>query len=167
MIVIVEGIDRVGKTTLVNLLKEKTGLPVLADNYMYEHSHMRNDSRVNMEKIQTIINMARDVGGDFILDRLHWSEYVYGIFDRGYENYEDVMMLEEQLVKLGAKIILVEPTNISESSRQHGKPLRQYRKVFNYLYMNTKLDKFICNYSTLNDAVDWVVENETKKHKLL
>ena len=163
--IIVEGIDRVGKSTLVNLLTEKTGLPVLADKYMYEYSCMRSDSRVNMEKIQTIINVARDVSDNFILDRLHWSEYVYGLFDRGYENYEDIMLLENQLVDLGAKIILVTPTDIEESNRQHGEVLDKHSEVFNNLFINTKLKKFKCDYNTLSDAVDWVVEDE--KHKLL
>lgn len=165
--IIVEGIDRVGKTTLVNLLREKTGLPVLADNYMHNYLDMRNDSRVNMEKIQTIVNMARDINSDFIVDRLHWSEYVYGLFDRGYENYEDIMLLEKQLVELGAKIILVAPTDIRESSRQHGKSLGKHSTTFNELFINTKLKKFRCNYNTLGNAVDWVVEDEIEKHKVL
>lgn len=157
--IIVEGIDRVGKTTLVNLLKESTGLPVLTDNYTYNIPGMRSDSRVNMEKIQTIINVARDVGGNFILDRLHWSEYVYGLFDRGYNNYNGVMVLENQLVDLDAKIILVTPTDIEESNRQHGKALDKHSAVFNSLFITTKLKKFKCNYNTLNDAVDWVVDD--------
>lgn len=156
--IIVEGIDRVGKTTLVNLLREKTSLPVLADNYIYDCTGMRSDSRVNMEKIQTIINMARDINGDFIVDRLHWSEYVYGVLDRKYDFWKEIKLLEKQLVELDAKIILVAPTDVKESSKQHGKDLSQHDKFFEDLFENTKLKKFRCTYDELEDAVDWVVK---------
>ena len=156
--IIVEGIDRVGKTTLVNLIKEKTGLPVLTDNYMLEFSDMRSNSRVNMEKIQTIINVARDVNKDFIVDRLHWSEFVYGLLDRGYVHKDEIMLLEKQLVDLDSRIILVTSTDIKESSRQHGKDLAKHSKLFDDLFINTKLKSFRCNYDSLGDAVDWVVK---------
>ena len=155
--IIVEGIDRVGKTTLVNLLKEKTGLPVIEDKYIYNDLSNRCNMAANTEKIQTIINMSRDVSDKFIADRLHWSEYVYGFFDRGYQN-KKVFELEKQLVDLNAKIILVVPTDIKESSRQHGKDLSKYNNAFNGLYLNTRLDKFKCNYNSLNEAVEWAVE---------
>lgn len=156
--IIVEGIDRVGKTTLVNLLREKTGLPVLADNYMFDSPDMRNDARVNSEKIQTIVNFARDVSDEFIVDRLHWSEAVYGYYDRNYVNATQINILENQLEKLGAKIILVTPTSIVSSSRQHGKDLSRHSEAFDDLFISTKLKKFRCDYSTLSDAVDWVME---------
>lgn len=158
--IIVEGIDRVGKTTLVNLLKEKTGLPVLNDSYLYETSDMRKDKRVNTEKIKTIVNVARDVSDKFIVDRLHWSEMIYGYFDRGYDNVVSVLELEEELIKLGAKIILVVPTDIKESSKQHGSDLSQHANMFEAIFDDSKMDKFKCNYNTLSDAVRWVIKNE-------
>lgn len=157
--IIVEGIDRVGKTTLVNLLKEKTGLPVLNDMYLYETSDMRKDKRVNVEKIKTIVNVARDISDKFIVDRLHWSEMIYGYFDRGYDNVVSVLDLEEELIKLGAKIILVVPTDIGESSRQHGSDLSQHANMFEVIFDDSKMDKFKCNYNTLGDAVRWVMSN--------
>lgn len=157
--IIVEGIDRVGKTTLVNLLKEKTGWPVLDDSYLYETEDMRKDKRVNVEKIKTIVNFARDVSDKFIVDRLHWSEMIYGYCDRGYDNVVPVLDVEDELVKVGAKIILVVPTDIESSSKQHGKDLSKHAKIFEAVFDDSKMKKFRCNYNTLSDAVRWVMNN--------
>ena len=157
--IIVEGIDRVGKTTLVNLLKEKTGWPVLDDSYLYETEDMRKDKRVNVEKIKTIVNFARDVSDKFIVDRLHWSEMIYGYCDRGYDNVVPVLDIEDELVKVGAKIILVVPTDIESSSKQHGKDLSKHVKIFEAVFDDSKMKKFRCDYNTLSDAVRWVMNN--------
>lgn len=157
--IIVEGIDRVGKTTLVNLLKEKTGLPVLDDLYLYETKDMRKDKRVNVEKIKTIVNFARDVSDKFIVDRLHWSEMIYGYCDRGYDNVVPVLDVEDELVKVGAKIILVVPTDIESSSKQHGKDLSKHAELFEAVFDDSKMKKFKCDYNTLSDAVRWVMNN--------
>ena len=158
--IIVEGIDRVGKTTLVNLLKEKTGWPVLDDSYLYETEDMRKDKRVNIEKIKTIANFARDVNDKFIVDRLHWSEMIYGYCDRGDDNVVPVLDVEDEFVKAGAKIILVVPTDIEISSKQHGKDLRKHAELFECMFDDSKMKKFKCDYNTLSDAVRWVIENE-------
>lgn len=157
--IIVEGIDRVGKTTLVNLLKEKTGWPVLDDSYLYETEDMRKDKRVNVEKIKTIVNFARDVSDKFIVDRLHWSEMIYGYCDRGYDNVVPVLDIEDELVKVGAKIILVVPTDIKSSSKQHGKDLSKHAELFEAVFDDSKMKKFRCDYNTLSDAVRWVMNN--------
>lgn len=158
--IIVEGIDRVGKTTLVNLLKESTNIPVLNDTYLYETSNMREDKRVNVEKIKTIVNFARDVSDKFIVDRLHWSEMIYGCCDRKYNNVIPVLDIEEELIKLGAKIILVVPTDLEESTRQHGNDLSEHSRLFDVMFDGSKMKKFKCDYNTLSDAVRWVIENE-------
>ena len=157
--IIVEGIDRVGKTTLVNLLKEKTGWPVLDDSYLYETKDMRKDKRVNVEKIKTIVNFARDVSDKFIVDRLHWSEMIYGYCDRGYDNVVPVLDIEDELIKVGAKIILVVPTDIESSSKQHGKDLSKHAEIFEAVFDDSKMKKFRCDYNTLSDAVRWVMNN--------
>ena len=158
--IIVEGIDRVGKTTLVNLLRDKTNMPVLNDTYLYDTADMRKDKRVNVEKIKTIVNFARDVNDKFIVDRLHWSEMIYGCCDRKYNNVIPVLDIEEELVKLGAKIILVVPTDVVSSSKQHGEDLSKHAKLFDAVFDGSKIDKFKCDYNTLSDAVRWVIENE-------
>lgn len=158
--IIVEGIDRVGKTTLVNLLRDKTNMPVLNDTYLYNTADMRKDKRVNVEKIKTIVNFARDVNDKFIVDRLHWSEMIYGYCDRGYDNVVPCLDIEDELINLGAKIILVVPTDVVSSSKQHGKDLSEHAKLFNVVFDSSKIDKFKCDYNTLSDAVRWVIEND-------
>lgn len=158
--IIVEGIDRVGKTTLVNLLRERTGLPILNDKYYYiGKEDVRENKRVNTEKIQSVINFARDISDRFIVDRLHWSELVYGEVDRGYANL-DVLNLENELVELGAKIILVTPTDLDMSSKEHGKDLSNHESLFTKLFEESNLDKFKCNYKSLDKAVEWVISDE-------
>lgn len=158
--IIVEGIDRVGKTTLVNLLRDKTNMPVLNDTYLYDTADMRKDKRVNVEKIKTIVNFARDVNDKFIVDRLHWSEMIYGYCDRGYDNVVSCLDIEDELINLGAKIILVVPTDVVSSSKQHGEDLSKHAKLFEAVFDNSKIDKFKCDYNTLSEALRWVIEND-------
>lgn len=161
--IIVEGIDRVGKTTLINKIHEELGIPIVGDTYLYDTKDMRDSARVNTEKIVTMLNFAKNVDDNFIVDRLHWSEYVYGICDRGYVNI-DVFELEKKLIDIDAKIILVQPTDVEESSRQHGKSLSKHLGLFNGLFEESQMDKFKCDYNTLSDAVEWVKEHE--KHNI-
>ena len=174
MIIIVEGIDRVGKTTLVNKLSEILDIPVIKQTRI-------GGNRTSAEDIVSV-NYGRAAGlidfwnhkvftTDIILDRFFWTEAVYNKCDRcincsiaAAKGLDDVM----QVVKEKYLIILVDPTDIKWSSEKHGRDLTNHQHWFNKLFDMSGLNKLRCNFNTLNDTVNEVkkiLERERIKHE--
>ena len=179
MIVIVEGIDRVGKTTLVNKIKESCNVKSFIDSYM-KFSYLnieaiqvasvkgdRNNIVANTEKINSLINFFEqfsDKIGNILLDRFHLSEFVYGLVDRKYYSLEAFYSLDERLANLGALIIYVEPKDVNWSSEQHGSSLANHLNFFEYAIKNSSCEVIRCNFDTLDEVVLKVkerMENDT------
>ena len=146
-VIIIEGIDRVGKTTLANLIKRKFDAKVFKDKMLVAED--MKDRTIITEKIVTTVNMLKLWPADkmLVIDRFHLSEVVYGILDREYVN-NDMKKIDGILSEIkGIQLILVEPTDIEWSSNQHGSDLENHKKLFDLVYEESKIkDKIKCNY---------------------
>ena len=90
--IIVEGVDRLGKSSLINGLQNKLGFhqvvhyqkPELLD--IYNVSNNKNDA-LKMYQAKCFNNMFHMLssGGNFILDRAHLGEFVYSPRYREYD----------------------------------------------------------------------------------
>ena len=162
-LIIVEGIDRVGKTTLCNMLKDKLGFKIYKhknDNFNY--SKMDNDNET--DKMLQLLDLYEQIGSDvnIVFDRFHWSDFVYGKIERNYNEDKAVSNLykiTKRLNDLNALVIFVQPTNLCESSKQHGKDLIKHAELFEAVFDDSKIKKFKCDYNTLSDAVRWAINN--------
>lgn len=103
MVIIVEGIDRVGKTTLCDMIEHKyresvPNLMRFRDDTRYVLNYM--NMQVNTEKINTLQNLL-EVGiiSNIILDRYHITEFVYGGIERAYRNL-DMYDIDRRLANL-------------------------------------------------------------------
>lgn len=152
MIIIVEGIDRVGKTTLCNMIEESTGIKVFKNESFYGK---RFGAETEIELINELINVVSCIDCDIVLDRFHLSEYVYGVCDRGYNNL-DIMRVDEMLSKLQCVLIYVKPTDVKVSSSMHGSSLSSHNALFDCVFKMSKIDKFSCDYTTLDKALAFV-----------
>lgn len=74
--IIVEGVDKVGKTTLCKILSEQ--LP--------DHTSVHNDIP-KRTAFQEHMECLTKYGNNSIIDRLHWSEYCYGLTYRNDPGY--------------------------------------------------------------------------------
>ena len=155
MIIIVEGIDRVGKTTLCNMLKKEMNIPVYKHIGNFSYSNMDNDNET--DKMLQILETLRLVNGDVIFDRCHFTDYVYGILERYYNKKnakKNFSILEKKLSEMHVVLLFVNPTNIEKSSYEHGKDLSMHQKIFQQLYKVSCIkEKYQCTYNTLNEAV--------------
>lgn len=99
MIIIIEGPDGSGKTTLAEKLHKQTKYPIV---HMGQPKTDEEKKLMLGEYLQTVRN-----GKNMIFDRCWYSEMVYGPIMRGSSaiSYPDMYMLEEQLAKAGAIII--------------------------------------------------------------
>lgn len=96
MIIVVEGCDKTGKTSLCAELSRCTGVPV--------KKFGPPSDRVLGEYFEAV-----DSGHDFVADRFHLGELVYAPIYRGYvPDPALVERLEDRLVARGALLVLME-----------------------------------------------------------
>lgn len=160
MIVIVEGVDRVGKTTLCNQL----GIPF----YKKERELGNDDAN---ERAQ-VINYGNALGHvdfwsnpickdlNFVVDRFQWTETVYNILLRDTlfnTTIKYCVNIDYRLSKMpNVLMVLVRPTDIEESSKQHGSDLSQYSRLFDSLYKEYKGTKTWIDYNNIPEAVKYI-----------
>lgn len=164
MLIIVEGIDRVGKTTLINLIHKKINFPI------YRHIGKRDfnkiDNEIETDKFMQILEICKLSESNIIFDRFHWSDFVYGCLQRNYNEANAIInksIVEDFLQELHAVIILVKPIDIVSSSKQHGIDLTKHEQLFENVFDNSSLNKFACTYENLEDAVNWVCSELQKR----
>ena len=165
MIIIVEGIDRVGKTTLCNMLEKRyknlLDIKRFRDDTRYAHGH--TDMDVNTEKINTLMNLIEnDIVRNVILDRFHLTEFVYGAVEREYGN-ADMYDIDKRLSEVDKRynnmvvLIYVVPTDIKASSEEHGRNLERHLKLFNNFYNGSFIEnKIKVDYNTLGQALQFI-----------
>lgn len=168
MIIIVEGIDRVGKTTLCNKLSTELNIPIYKhpENIM-DYSMMDNTNET--DKMLQLLDICEITNANIIFDRFHFSDYVYGILERGYYTKiasENLRILDEKLSEMNALIIHIHPTDISSSSRQHGKDLTPYFKLMSDAQDMSKTVVYSCDYNHIDDIVKKIKELLYEKSRI-
>ena len=184
MIIIIEGIDRVGKNTLANMLSERFGIPIykqerIGGNEIQLNITVRNSGRLqkssnllmNYTRARTLVDFWNWVGytNNIIMDRFHWTEAVSSLVDRHSPEVRTMMEnIEAEMLKQKDKyfIIQVMPIDIKWSSRQHGSDLVRHQKEFDDLYNKSKLNKYRCTYYSYDMCINEVerrLNNGTSK----
>jgi thymidylate kinase len=99
VIIIIDGPDGSGKTTLANYLSKQLGFPI-------KH---RSKPETEEEKKQMAQSYVDDIvsGDNIIWDRCFYSEMVYGptMRDQSYITHGQMLSLEELLLEKGALVI--------------------------------------------------------------
>lgn len=162
-IVIVEGIDRVGKTTFVNIMQNKYGYNLVSSKF--NDTSYRNSVDIikgkflpeilETEKIWSVISVLKAIppNSKIIIDRFHLSEYVYGKCDRNYIN-SSWEQIDQALYELGSLLVYIKPTDIKWSSIKHGEDLSRHLYVFDQLLKITKLQTLTADHNTLEVIID-------------
>lgn len=168
MIILVDGIDRVGKTTLCRMLTDEFGIPSNKDDTRYLGTH--RDVIVNTEKINTFMNLIENrCITNIIFDRFHLTEYVYSAIERGFIN-KNMFDIDKRLCDCGELVILiyVRPTDIVKSSVEHGKDLSEHDALFATFFNLSKLKyKIKTSYNYFDDVIKEVkrIRSEYNENK--
>jgi thymidylate kinase len=158
MIIIVEGVDRVGKSTLCEMLSKELHMKVFHDNYKapyikLESSVCKTDEIVNQiidMKFEQILQWAA-LCGDVIIDRCHLTEYAYNL-QRGYEF--GIRDIDKALAKQDIHLVLVLSEDIKESSKQHGSDLAVTEAIMKALFHGSKIpNKYQTRYKDFDSMV--------------
>lgn len=165
MIVIIDSIDRVGKTTLANKLAEAI------NGKIYKHSEgfktygkMTDDGETST--MLAMIDLYKLYPENIVIfDRFHLSNTVYGRIHRGYDFIESLinfMTIDNALAELDdVYLVKVNPTDIKRSSAEHGSNLIEHQKMFDGLFEISKIkNKYECNYLTMDEVIN-VIKNKT------
>lgn len=168
MIIIVEGIDRVGKTTLCNKISEELNVPIYKHIGDFSYHRMDNDNET--DKMLQIIEVCRLTDSSIIFDRFHLTDFVYGEIERNYnidkatQNFKEI---DDMLSKM-EDVFLIEvlPTDIKRSSKEHGKDLSIYNDEFKQLYIHSKIkNKWQVTYNTMYEAIQFINAIRGKNHE--
>ena len=165
MVIIIDSIDRVGKTTLATKLAEALNAKI------YKHCVKNTDYGVMKDDCETqamfaLINLANLFKDDIIIfDRFHLSNTVYGQIERNYDivsSFKNFEKIDNALAELDdTYLIMVNPTDIDRSSKEHGLNLIPYYGKFCGLFEFSKIkNKYSTNYLGIDELV------ETLKQKI-
>ena len=115
MIVILEGPNKCGKTTLARHLIKNYGFAYFKDTRI-ETRELTNEQKKEVieHDIEAQANLLKAIANDInlIVDRFHITEFVYGSLNRGYES-NCVKIAEEMLKDANVKIIYLSRYNNS------------------------------------------------------
>ena len=153
MIVILEGLERTGKSTVTEILENNFGFIRFKD-----HNHLRfMDLKSIANRLDSTLSMLVSLdkaGKNIVLDRFHISELIYGTNDRGYPDYDfdHIYYIDEVLSHLNTKLYLLErnvnneyveafPREVNESE------LLEYQKKFRYAFDKSYIENK-CIYNT-------------------
>lgn len=158
MIVILEGLERTGKSTLAKIFEEK-GFVNFKD-----HNHLRDFSVENIaERLDSTLStlIALDKKGiNIVLDRFHISEYVYSTIKRENDTslFEHIWYIDEVLSHLDTKLIYLTRDIDERYLKDYPEPvfelsIRMLQKEFEY-----RIDKSYIEDKDVYDLSQW--ENE-------
>lgn len=163
MIVVVEGIDRVGKTTLVNKLV-KQGFINLKDAFLIQDFiHEFDDYSIG--KCESFVQVAKELdkaGHNVVIDRLHLTEYVYGIIRNRGVNQKAVWAIDMILTNLKAMLCYVRPSDMELSNEAAGHDQSKYVEMFEFAIKLSSLPRVDTDFTCLDDAVRTIMFHAKK-----
>lgn len=129
MILIFEGADNSGKTTIAKELSRIIGFQY------FKHSNQKSNFETISRYKQIIeanffIDFLSQINLDLIIDRHIISEYAYSKAYRRPVFFDEILKIDKQLAKLGAKVIYC-----------HKNVLKNYRDEIIDAYMVPKIQK--------------------------
>ena len=148
MIILVDGVNKTGKSTLIKYLKEEKGFETLYDrDHVYDLKNPKVKELLK-EKLYDQLRIAKAVTNNFVLDRSYFSEVVYGKIWRGYD-VEYLEEIEAEFKKIGAKYIYC-TDEVEEINKRNEKDMSEYCSMYDKLFEGCTLEKIKINIIDIN-----------------
>lgn len=168
MLLIIEGSNRVGKTTLIRAIKKRRPDAIVLSCRTHNLFKKNSDiKKSNYAIAVAVYNMARSIleanpDALVILDRFHLSEMVYGEFDRKYNCTKEMSEIDDKLSRLNSKLIYLNSdyAHLSESTADEELRFRQLQLIFSVVYQYSKMQKgALCLDGKINEFYE--VDSDT------
>lgn len=161
MIVVIEGIDRVGKTTLAKKLA-KAGFVYLKDEFVLQSKFFSNFNDYSLGKCDSFVAVAKrlhEEGKHIVIDRLHLTELVYGKAKRSGANEAGCFALDMTLADLGAILCYIEPSDIALSNELAGEDQTNMNELFKTYSALSSMSVIIGNYNMIDEIANAIISN--------
>lgn len=141
--IVLEGIDGVGKTTLANLLSKTYDAGII---------HATRETPNDWAWFNELMDLARD--RNVIMDRSFWGQFVYQDPEERKLTWGQLHELEHRLDQEGGKLIYVTATNEDIESRLGARaevlsrPLYELLEKYTYVMMRAACPVITYNTST-------------------
>lgn len=144
MLIVLEGCDGSGKTTLAKLLADVSGGRII---------HCTKDTPNDFHFFKGLIEIAKDSPVDIIADRWCYGQFVYQDFDErplngeDYDCYQALLEIEGLMLKNNAKVVFVDaPSEViakrlaqRDETLINGLTIDEVRKRFRDIQKNSLL----------------------------
>ena len=129
MLIIVEGSNKVGKSTIINKLAKLHNVSTIYNrNILKEMVDPKQEAYISAIAMLDVIKSVSKTQ-NIILDRFHLSEYVYGYLKRGYDNSELFRKIDTEISNMDCLLVLV--TSDYKHLEEIGK--QQFLDEYNYI----------------------------------
>ena len=163
LIVVVEGLERTGKTTLCKEF-EKRGFVYLTD-FNRINKHLCSGMESRLDTTLTFLQNLSENGVNVVVDRLHLSEYAYGkIFRKGYS--ANVDYIDNAISKLNSVLIYCKDSDFEEYKNRMilkytHEQVRKLSNKFEYYFDKSEIkNKFVYEFTECCsfEYVDYIFE---------
>ncbi|MCX7924113.1 MAG: nucleoside 2-deoxyribosyltransferase [Clostridia bacterium] len=166
MIIIVEGIDRVGKTTLCKKL-QALGFLYLKDEWMLSDSIEKEEIPIySIGKLDTTVTFLKQLeaaGNNIVMDRCHLTEWVYGQVSRGNARVDLLRKIDWILSSMNAGLVYVYPEDIERSNREAGLNMNRHEEMFRMLANGTAMaPRYFTKYSEIDTTIMRILKDSFK-----
>lgn len=165
MIYIVEGIDRMGKSTFANKLSEWIGVPVYHDDATTVDLGNWMDSPNETDKMLKMLNILDLTDSPMIFDRFHLTDFTYGLIDRNYI-YKDALTnlgkIEDRLLKMRQHVFIYymfDSKGPARASAMDGRDLSLHYKTMDAAFLMSPIASTRIEF----DDIDREVEKAARK----
>lgn len=160
MIVILEGLERTGKTTLAKIFEERGFVNFKDRNHLRDFSVESIAERLD-STLSTLIALDKK-GINIVLDRFHISEYIYSTLNRGNSSsfFDHIWYIDEVLSHLDTRLIYLTRKVDEQYLKDYPEPvfeshIKTLQKEFEY-----RVDKSYIKDKDVYDLSQWENDEE-------
>lgn len=163
LIVVVEGLERTGKTTLCKEFEERGFVYFKDFNRINKHLCSGMESR--LDTTLTFLQNLSENGVNVVVDRLHLSEYAYGkIFRKGYS--ANVDYIDNAISKLNSVLIYCKDSDFEEYKNRMllkytPEQVKKLSEEFEYYFDKSEIkNKFVYEFTECCsfEYIDYIFE---------
>lgn len=172
MIIIVEGIDRCGKTTLIDRLCKFDNSIIRFKDYnvcskTYNDEGFKDFSLGKLDTTVAMLKQLSEQGFDVIVDRLHLTELVYGSVERNQTSHMEIGELDNRLAEMKSLLVLVEPTDLAWSNEQAEKDQTEHYHAFKSAYINSAIEKYHTDFNHLGETIEYIFRRREETNSIM